>query len=218
MSLALSTEIQRQSETRNRVTAEEIEALRRISDAGARRAQVSLSELLKRETILQSPRISVLPLALLMEQTSANPRELLGIHVRIIGEVSGEMYFLFTRTNAIRLVEMLVGERFRLLQSLNALETSALSEVANILTGSYWYAMTDRTALNWRITVPTIVEDVGRLLSLSSRVYDFNSMVFLTDLLVPDIGVSGHFLLIPRRESLSKLLTNLGELGQETGA
>jgi chemotaxis protein CheC len=139
----------------------------------------------------------------------SKPRDLIGIHVRIIGEVSGEMYFLFTRKDALRLVEMLVGERMRLTLSLNRIESSALSEIANILTGSYWYAMTDRKALNWRITVPTIVEDVGKILTLSNRVYDFTSMVFLTDITVPQNNVRGHFLLLPRQEALTKLLTNL---------
>lgn len=193
----------------NRITGDEINVLRWINEAGAKRAEVALSEFLHRETVLRTPRISVLPLARLMEQTRTKPRELVGIHVRIIGEVSGEMYFLFTRKNAVRLVEMLVGERFRLLQSLNTVESSALSEIANILTGSYWYAMTDRTKLNWRITVPAIVQDVGRLLSLSSRIYDFTSMVFLTDLTIPETEIRGHFLLIPRRDALPKLLENL---------
>lgn len=211
MSMALPAEkLEPQVSSRhNRISGDEINVLRWINEAGARRAEVALSEFLHRETILRTPRISVLPLARLMELTRSKPRDLIGIHVRIIGEVSGEMYFLFTRKNAIRLVEMLVGERFRLLQSLNAVESSALSEIANILTGSYWYAMTDRTRLNWRVTVPTIVQDVGRLLSLSSRVYDFTSMVFLTDLAVPESEVRGHFLLIPRRDALPRLLENL---------
>lgn len=194
----------------NRISADEIDVLRRINQSGASRAQVALTEFLKRETILQTPRISVLPLALLMEQTHSKPHDLIGIHVRIIGEVSGEMYFLFTRKNAVRLVETLVGERFRLLGGLNRVESSALSEIANILTGSYWYAMTDRTSLNWRVTVPTVVQNVGRLLSLSSRVYDFTSMVFLTDIQVPNEDIRGHFLLIPRQEALPRLLANLG--------
>ena len=194
---------------KNRISAEEINILRRINEAGARRAQSALSEFLKRETVLDTPRISVLPLAMLMQQMDSKPRDLIGIHVRIIGEVSGEMYFLFTRKNALRLVEMLVGERMRLTLSLNRIESSALSEIANILTGSYWYAMTDRKALNWRITVPTIVEDVGKILTLSNRVYDFTSMVFLTDINVPQNNVRGHFLLLPRQEALTKLLTNL---------
>lgn len=195
---------------KNRISAEEINVLRRINEAGASRAQSALSEFLKRETIFNTPRISVLPLALLMQQMDSKPRDLIGIHVRIIGEVSGEMYFLFGRKDAVRLVEMLVGERVRLTQSLNKIESSALSEIANILTGSYWYAMTDRTALNWRITVPTIVEDVGKILTLSNRVYDFTSMVFLTDISVPQNNVRGHFLLLPRQEALGKLLANLG--------
>ncbi len=194
---------------KNRISAEEINILRRINEAGARRAQSALSEFLKRETILDTPRISVLPLAMLMQQMDSKPRDLIGIHVRIIGEVSGEMYFLFTRKDALRLVEMLVGERMRLTLSLNRIESSALSEIANILTGSYWYAMTDRKALNWRITVPTIVEDVGKILTLSNRVYDFTSMVFLTDINVPQNNVRGHFLLLPRQEALTKLLANL---------
>ncbi len=194
---------------KNRISAEEINILRRINEAGARRAQSALSEFLKRETVLDTPRISVLPLAMLMQQMDSKPRDLIGIHVRIIGEVSGEMYFLFTRKNALRLVEMLVGERMRLTLSLNRIESSALSEIANILTGSYWYAMTDRKALNWRITVPTIVEDVGKILTLSNRVYDFTSMVFLTDINVPQNNVRGHFLLLPRQEALTKLLANL---------
>ena len=194
---------------KNRISAEEINILRRINEAGARRAQSALSEFLKRETVLDTPRISVLPLAMLMQQMDSKPRDLIGIHVRIIGEVSGEMYFLFTRKDALRLVEMLVGERMRLTLSLNRIESSALSEIANILTGSYWYAMTDRKALNWRITVPTIVEDVGKILTLSNRVYDFTSMVFLTDINVPQNNVRGHFLLLPRQEALTKLLANL---------
>lgn len=195
---------------KNRISAEEINVLRWINEAGARRAQSALSEFLKQETILNTPRISVLPLALLMQQMGSKPRELIGIHVRIIGEVSGEMYFLFARKDAVRLVEMLVGERVRLTSKLNKIESSALSEIANILTGAYWYAMTDRTALNWRITVPAIVEDVGKLLTLSNRLYDFTSMVFLTDITIPQKDVCGHFLLLPRQEALPKLLANLG--------
>lgn len=209
MSVHAATAEQDCPRAKNRISAEEINILRRINEAGARRAQSALSEFLKRETVLDTPRISVLPLAMLMQQMDSKPRDLIGIHVRIIGEVSGEMYFLFTRKNALRLVEMLVGERMRLTLSLNRIESSALSEIANILTGSYWYAMTDRKALNWRITVPTIVEDVGKILTLSNRVYDFTSMVFLTDITVPQNNVRGHFLLLPRQEALTKLLANL---------
>ena len=108
----------------------------------------------------------------------------------------------------------LLGESFKDFGEEDDLANSALTEVGNIMAGSFVNAIATLTGLNISISVPDICIDMcGAILSvpaihfanISDRIIliqdQFNS---------DDASATSHVLLMPDVDSLAKIMTNLG--------
>lgn len=94
------------------------------------------------------------------------------------------------------------------------MELSALSEIGNILAGSYLTSLADFTNLNMSPTVPALAIDMAGAI-LSYGLLQFGQMgdqALLIDTKFLDglDQVEGHFFLIPDPESFDKIFVALG--------
>ncbi|MOA27114.1 CheY-P phosphatase CheC [compost metagenome] len=98
--------------------------------------------------------------------------------------------------------------------SFSEMEWSALSEIGNILAGSYLSSLADFTKLTMIPTVPALALDMAGAI-LSYGLLQFGEMgdsalLIDTTFIEGNHEVEGQFFLIPDPESFSKIFTALG--------
>ncbi len=190
------------------ISASMMEGLNRINQAGAERAQQVLVSFLGQEEPVTIDSISILPLTMLAQRLRAGRREYLGCHVRIFGELQAELYFYLAVQDARTLMNAVFRHQ-HLRRNLGSVELSALTEMASVLTNSYWLALHGHVALNWRSTPPAVVGRIERVFALASRIGHYDYLAFHADFALANPGAHLFFCLIPGADCLNRFLQSI---------
>lgn len=130
------------------------------------------------------------------------------------GEVPGNLFFILSPEAAKSLVRRLAGIESDDDETFNEMEHSALSEIGNILAGSYLSSLADFTKLSMFPTVPGLAMDMAGAI-LSYGLLQFGQMgndalLIDTAFLEGQDQIEGQFFLIPDPESFAKIFESLG--------
>ena len=98
-------------------------------------------------------------------------------------------------------------------EDFDEMELSALSELGNIMTGSYLNALSDLTHLKIYPSTPEIKIDMAGAI-LSAPAIEFatlgDKILMIQTNFSDDIDIDGYFILVPDMDSYKKILTSLG--------
>ncbi|HEX3044998.1 MAG TPA: hypothetical protein VHY08_09590, partial [Bacillota bacterium] len=137
----------------------------------------------------------------------------LAFHLRFSGEISGEIYTLFREQDAISLIQQVTGNRrIKSVKNLSRIEISAISELVNIISNSFWRALTERALLNWWITPPVSVNDLSRILTYSSKVYMLDHLLINFEYLIPIMDLRIQLIIMPTKSTMKRILSKLSQL------
>lgn len=190
--------------------AHEINKFYELAQTGANYAIHSLRQFLGTGIDINLNCLSVLTLPVLIDRMNLFYQQHLGFHLRFSGEITGEIYTFFAPDDAEHLIEKMLGSRrFKYSKNFNHLEISALSELVNILTNSFWRVLTDKTAINWFISPPTLMGNLSRSLFYSSKIHTIDYFLIHLEYILPLLGVRIQFILLPTRQTLQKIFSRL---------
>ena len=138
--------------------------------------------------------------------------------VDVSGDLNGYILLMLCMSDAMSMVAHALGEPVRDTTApdfeLTELERDTLSEIANILVGSFLSAISSFTGLSATPSVPQMAIDMlGAIISIATIEYGKigDSVVFLkTQFNDLEGEISGHFFLIPDYNSYKILLKSLG--------
>ncbi len=193
----------------------QLSCLREVGNIGAGHAATSLSKLLQSEIHMNVPRVCVVGFDEIADVVGGAEQVVIGIFLRVEGELPSSIFFLLHQESAKRLVSGLVGsygsgdqEEF------TEMEISALQEIGNILAGSYLSSLADFTKKDMQPTPPAISVDMaGAILSIGliqlGPVSDY-ALVVDTEFRQGDLEIHGHFFLLPDPGSVNLLFESLG--------
>ncbi|HOQ23552.1 MAG TPA: chemotaxis protein CheC [Bacillota bacterium] len=195
----------------------QLDALREVGNIGAGHAATVLSQMLNQRVEMEVPRISIVPLGEICETIGGAELPMVGVYMRVFGDVTCRMLYLYPRNSALSIADFMIGRPKRESVVIGEIEGSALKELANILTGAYVYAFSDFTKLNMLSSVPGLAFDMAGAI-LNSVLADIGeqtdyALVIETKLSVADINATGHFFLVPDPDSLTLILDALGVKG-----
>ncbi len=128
------------------------EALNEVGNIGMGNATTALSQLVDRSIKVSS---SSLTLAKDAEITNNSDTGKLGAIVRVMGDMNGGFILIIEKDRSDILVDMLLKE---VIEEDNYMKRSAFIEVANILAGSYYNALSKFLDLSIVPSIPTISE------------------------------------------------------------
>ncbi|MDV3427528.1 MAG: chemotaxis protein CheC [Bacillota bacterium] len=185
------------------------DSIKEFFNIGAGYAATSLSEFVGKKTDMTVPEINIISMDQLLLMNEAE-EEVISVHVRVIGDIGGSVIFMSDKTSMEKLLEnLLMGNDI-----LTEYGQSAVSEVGNIITGSYLNAISRFTDFTIMPSVPAFSYDMlAAILSttfIEAGQYDENILNLETSFLVDDNKVDGHFYYIPTDNSLEKILSKLG--------
>jgi len=192
----------------------QLDLLREVGNIGAGHAATALSNLIQKPIDMNVPKVKIVPFSEIEDFLGGADQVVVGIFLRIEGDVPGNMFFIMTLESANKLLHDMLGREMSSTDSFSEMEYSALNEIGNILAGSYLSSLADFTNLKLAPTVPAITIDlVGSILSFGliqiSQISDV-AIVIDTHFIEGHRHVEGHFFLIPDPESFCTLFNSLG--------
>lgn len=191
-----------------------LDVLKEVGNIGAGNAATALSRLLDKPIDMGVPKVQLLPFEEIAEKVGGPERLVIAIFFRVEGEVPGNLFFILSPEAAKSLVRRLAGIQSDDDETFNEMEHSALSEIGNILAGSYLSSLADFTKLSMFPTVPGLAMDMAGAI-LSYGLLQFGQMgndalLIDTAFLEGQDQIEGQFFLIPDPESFAKIFESLG--------
>jgi chemotaxis protein CheC len=197
----------------------QLDLLKEIGNIGAGNAATALSNLVKTTIDMKVPHVKLLSFDEITESVGGPEEVVVGIFLRIEGDIPGNMFFFLEQEVAKKLLESMMGKHSDSQELFfNEMEMSALQEVGNILSGSYLSALADFTQLNLQPSVPALAVDMAAaILSYGlievGKVGDYALIIDTSFLDMDgntDQNIKGQFVLLPDPDSFSKLFQALG--------
>jgi chemotaxis protein CheC len=191
-------------------TEDQKDALREIGNICAGNAATALSQLLKRKINIIVPRILFLPIEDVPEAVGGTDRLVVGLMLRVLGDLPSNIIFIFSQRDALVLASLLTGKQITDASVITDLERSALKEVGVILANAYLGALGSFVGLGLVPTVPELVMDMAGaivdyiLIELSCK--SQFALLVESEFQEPAASVTGHFFLIPNPEGLELII------------
>lgn len=197
----------------NKFDSNDIDILTEIGNIGAGNAATALSEILQGRVDMSVPKVGILKFKELINELNGPENIIVAILVEVSGDLDGFILFALETECALTLLRLVGMEYGKDVFSLSELEMSTLTEITNILTGTYLTAVCDLTGLAINATVPSFAIDMaGAILnvpiSFYGRVGD-SVLLIETQFKSGDDLVIGRFMLIPDVSSYKTLLKSL---------
>lgn len=189
------------------------DVLREIGNIGAGNAATSLAQMLQMKVDIKVPKIDLLDFSQVGEAIGGEELLVAGVYLGIEGDISGSIMFLLEEKAAHNLVSKLTGMEPGAEGEFSELETSALNEIGNIITGAYLNSLSTLTNMKIIPTVPDLCIDMaGAILSVPAIEFGTmgDKMLMIETAFTDDIDLNGYFILVPDLPSYDKLLTSLG--------
>jgi len=196
-----------------RIEDYQMDVLREIGNIGAGHAATALSKMIDKQVDMQVPRARLVPFDQISDSLGGEEQVVIAVYLRVLGDVPGNMFFVISLESSKKLLKNMIGLEVTA-DHFSELELSALSEIGNILAGSYLSSLSDFTRLNLQPTVPALAIDMaGAIMSYGLLEYGQmgESALFIdTTFWDGSEEVEGHFFLIPDPDAVSKIFLALG--------
>ena len=192
----------------------QIDVLREVGNIGAGNAATALAKMLNKRIDMDVPKVKVLEFKDVSVILGGEEILVIGILLRVTGDLNGDMMFILEYNAARILVNILMGNPLESRGEFSEIELSALQEIGNILAGSYLSALSQLTNLLIMPSVPDMAIDMaGAILSVPAIQFGKggDAVIYIeTEFSEGSTKVVGDFFLIPDVESFDILLKALG--------
>ncbi len=191
-----------------------IDCLKEIGNIGSGCAASSLSDMLGKTVVMRVPDVKVMDYQSVIDAMGGPEKVITGILVRLEGDVKGMIMFLLEDSFAKVAITTFIQKDDVKVINLDPTELSIISEMGNIMAGSYLIALSQMTGLTIDMSVPSMTVDMlGAIMSVP--IIEFSAVgdkvLFIDDGFVIDgVDIKSNIILIPEMESLDVLMTRLG--------
>jgi len=193
----------------------QLDALRETANIGAGHAATALSQMTGSTIMIKVPAISVASLEDLPAQFSEEEEPIAAVLMHMLGDLSGRTLLIFPRPTVMRLAELMLRRPIGSSMALGELETSAIKEAGNILSGAYMNALSDFLGMLLLPSPPSLVIDMATAV-LNSAFAEFAPdpdaiLCVESEFTLTETGhtLRGFFLLLPDPASLQVMLRAL---------
>ncbi len=193
----------------------QLDALRETANIGAAHAATALSQMTGSTIMIKVPAINVVQLESIPAQFGDEEEPVAAVMMHMLGDLSGRTLLVFPKPTVMRLAELMLRRPVGSSTALGELETSAIKEAGNILSGAYMNALSDFLGMLLLPSPPSLVVDMSTAV-LTSAYAQFASdpdcvLCVESEFMLTDLGQSlrGFFLLLPEPASLQVMLRAL---------
>ena len=187
-----------------------LDALQEICNIGMGHAATALSQMIGQTVNLNVPKVTLASLDQVPDIMGGAEQVVVGIYMRIYGNLRGNILLIFPRESAQILNALLTGQPSSGDLILSEMHASALKEVGNILVGAYLNAMGSLLEMSLIPSIPFLAFDmagaiVDYILAELGQESDV-TLVVETEFFGRGTLIRGHFFLLPDPNSLKLIL------------
>ena len=198
----------------SRLTEQQLDALREISNVGMGHAATALSQLTGKTIHMEVPRVMLTDTLRIPEELGDAAQKVVGINLRMLGNAQGHILIVFPWDNAVRILEGLLSQKVPGGIPLSEMELSALNELGNILASAYLNALGEMLNMTLIPSVPHLCVNEASTV-IANALAEFGevggvTLMLDTEFFSKDERISGQFFLLPTPFSLEVILTALG--------
>ena len=192
-----------------------LDVLKEIGSIGSGNAVTALSQMLNKRISMSVPQVKFPEFKDIADFIGGPENLVIGILVGMSGDINGIMMFLVPYDSARKLLEIVMGDMgIPVSDDFSEMECSAMTEIGNILIGSYLGAFAGLINKWIRPSVPALSIDMANAI-LSVPAIEFGKVadraLFIESVFDAEgSNVSGYFLLVPDLDSFNMILSSLG--------
>lgn len=190
-----------------------MDVLKEIGNIGAGNAMTALSQMLQSKVDMQVPQVRLLEFSEVGAMVGGEEQLMVGVLLGVEGDITGSIMFLVELGAAKGLVKKIMMGYESGQPGLDEMETSAMQEVSNIITGAYLNSLATLTNLCIYPTPPSLTVDMaGAILSVPAIEFGTlgDKILLIQSRFFDEVEIDGYFVLIPDLESYQKILSALG--------
>ena len=188
--------------------------LKELGNIGAGNAVTALSVMMSRKMDMKVPKVVLVGFNELSRIVGGEEEIVVALYLFLEGDIQGSMMFMMDNSSAHILVNGLMGRPLDSRAPFDEMDTSALKEIGNIITGSYLSAMSSLTNLTIIASVPYLCSGDMAASVLSIPAIEFGKIgdkaLLIETQFGDELDINGYFLLIPELESYDVILKSLG--------
>ena len=187
--------------------------LKEIGNIGAGNAMTALSQMLGCKVDMRVPIVQLLEFGEVGALMGGEEQIMACVLLGVDGDISGKMMFMIEKQSAKRLIDKIMGGFGEDGEEFSEMETSALQEVGNIITGAYLNALATFTGMKIVSSPPQMTIDMaGAILSVPAIEFGVlgDRILLIQTQFFGEMEVDGYFILIPDVESYVKIIGALG--------
>lgn len=190
-----------------------VDVLQELGNIGAGNAMTAVSSMLSIRVSMHVPKVELLEVSKLGDSMCRGDEIVVGIFVELSNDIQGSMMFLMKLDSAQNLVNKLMMRDINYKAEFDEMDLSALTEVGNIIAGSYLASLSKMTNLVISSSIPYIAVDMAASVlsvpAIQFGQYGDNALLIQTEF-GDDVMINGYFILMPEQESYDKILRGLG--------
>lgn len=197
------------------LTKAQLDALRELGNIGSGNAATALAQFLNRKIDMDVPMAKILPLDQVSGLVGGPEQQVMGIFLKVMGQLSGRFILLIPTTTAVKLLQALMpGFEIAAPGKFGDMETSCMREIGNILAGSFLNALSVLTRVPMLNSLPSMAIDMAGAL-LDTVISDMAAvsdhvLMIETSFVESQENLRIHIFLLPDPASLDRLLEILG--------
>lgn len=196
---------------------EEKSVMAEVVNIGMGHASTALNQLLHSKIDIALPEVTICPLNQ-VQKYFGSEEVLLGVILRVVGELEGTLLYLFKKADAHKMLQMVIGETKGEDTSIltDDYEVSTIKEVANIMSGSYLNALSRFIDIHMVPSIPHLVFDTAPsifgLAALGEK-RNVELMIVKSTLSLNegDVHVSGNLILILRSDQFKSFFKQISK-------
>lgn len=192
----------------------QLDVLREIGNIGAGNATTALAKLINARIDMKVPKVEMVGFQKLAALIGNEEDIMVAVLVTLSEDVNGMMMFMMDKKSTMFLVEqMLKGSGMELGDELGDFEMSVISEIGNIISGSYLAALSSLLNMKIDMSIPYVSVDMaGAILSVPAIEFGKigDEVLLIQTNFGDELDVNGYFILIPEMAFYEKILRALG--------
>lgn len=188
----------------------QLDGLKEVANIGAGNSATSLSVLFSQKIDMAVPNVDIIEFDKLLD--SYGEEEVVAVLVKVIGDISGSVLYVFEKSVAFNIIEKLTGSRKDYIDEMGE---SVIGEIGNIIASSFMNAIAEFIKVEAIASVPAIANDMISAVLISTFIEVGQHEEHILDIQTHFIGsesskITGHFYYIPSPGGLEKILKSLG--------
>ena len=193
----------------------QLDAINEIGNIGAGNAAAALSKMLNKKVVMDVPETKFVPIQHFSEEFGGPDSIVLTIYSPILGDISGETLFIFSRECALGLVDLMMGAEVGQTTVMDEISESAFKEMANIFIGSYLNAISNMMDVRALPGVPIVNSDMVQAILdnilMKTSEYADNVLCNKANISINNQKVAGDFLFLFDIDTMKVLVERLNK-------